>query len=62
MALGIMQKALIDANLAKQPKERKYKNKEFECRKCKKGTMSIIEGTNTMACDSCNNIYVFDRK
>lgn len=59
---GSIQKALIEAGLAEEPKQRKPHYKQFKCRKCGK-PMIRIEGTNTMACsnEKCNNFYIFDK-
>lgn len=60
--LGPMQRALVNAGLVEEPKQRKPRLKQFNCKKCGK-PMIRIEGTNTMACsgDKCNNFYIFDK-
>lgn len=57
--MGPLQKALVFAGLAEKPQERKRKSKEFKCRKCG-SPMIRIEGTNTMACSSCKNFFIFE--
>lgn len=57
--MNALQKSLVDANLAEKPKERKRKPREYKCRQCG-APMIQIEGTNTMACSSCKNFFIFD--
>lgn len=57
-----LQQALINSGLTTEmPKERVRKPREYKCRKCGH-PMTIIEGTNTMACTNCKNYFIFDRK
>lgn len=57
--MNALQKSLVEAGLAEKPQERKRKPKEFKCRKCG-SPMIRIEGTNTMACSSCKNFFIFE--
>lgn len=57
--MNAMQKALVSAGLAEKPKERKRKSREYKCHHCG-APMIKIEGTNTMACSSCKNFFIFD--
>lgn len=64
-ALTALPRALVDSGWAVEPPEKKRKkHKKFKCHKCG-GTMAIVDGTNTMACQAdgedpkCNNYYVF---
>ena len=57
--MNSLQQALISAGLAQMPKERKNKPREYKCRKCGE-PMIKVEGTNTMACSSCKNFFIFD--
>lgn len=58
--MNAMQSALVKAGLVTDvPKERKRKSREYRCRKCG-APMIQIEGTNTMACSSCKNFFIFD--
>lgn len=65
MALGSLQKALVNAGLAEAPQERKFKaGKPVKCRKCGKA-MYKIPDSNMAVCqnDDCKGIsyIVFDR-
>ena len=57
--MNSLQKALVSSGLAQAPKERKNKMREYKCRKCG-APMVRIENTNTMACSSCKNFFIFD--
>lgn len=58
--MNAMQSALVKAGLVTDvPKERKRKPREYKCRQCG-APMIQIEGTNTMACSSCKNFFIFD--
>ena len=57
--MNALQKSLVAAGLAEKPEERKHKPREYKCRKCG-APMIQIEGTNTMACSSCKNFFIFD--
>lgn len=63
MALGAMQKALVNAGLANEPKRRSRRQKQNRCRKCGK-PMIRLEDTNIMVCsgDTCRNYYIFPNK
>lgn len=57
-----MERALIKVGLADAPKPRKKpRHKKFVCHVCGE-PMTIIEGTNTMACtnDACKQYFIFD--
>lgn len=57
--MNALQSALIRSGLASEmPQERKRKPREYKCRKCG-NPMIQIEGTNTMACSSCKNFFIF---
>lgn len=58
--MNVLQKALVNAGLANEPKRRKRKRqtKEIKCRKCGK-VMYKPENTNIAACE-CGNYIVFD--
>lgn len=59
--MNAFQKALVKSGLIEDaPKSRKRKPREYKCRKCG-APMVKIEGTNTMACTSCNNFFIFDK-
>lgn len=55
--LGAMQKALVEKGLAKPPKERKHRPKNFTCRQCG-NKMTLCPGTNVMTCE-CGNYFIF---
>ncbi len=60
--MNALQLALVDAGLAKPPKERKWKPRSFNCFKCHgENTMHPIENTNTMVCENCGNYYIFKK-
>lgn len=57
--MNALQLALINAGLVNTlPAERKMKQREYKCHKCG-SPMIKIEGTNTMACSSCKNFFIF---
>lgn len=58
MAMNSLQKALVEAGLAKEPKERKRKGKEFKCHKCGE-VMTNPDGINVMYCEKCNSPSYF---
>ena len=58
MAMNSLQKALVEAGLAKEPKERKRKGKEFKCNKCGE-VMTNPDGINVMYCKNCNTPSYF---
>lgn len=56
MAMNALQKALVNAGLAKEPKQKRRKGKDFKCNKC--GTvMTHPEDTNVMWCPHCDSSY-----
>lgn len=67
MALNTIQKALVESGLAKEPKQRKRRKKEYKCRVCG-SPMIILDDTNIMVCSQtnanskkgCQNFYLFD--
>ena len=61
IVLGPLQKALVNAGLAKPPKPKKRRpQKDIKCFKCGQ-SMVRIEDTNTMACSNpkCSNYRIF---
>lgn len=62
MPLNAMQKALVNAGFAEEPKQRKRKPKNFKCRVCG-APMIIVDDSNIMTCsgDKCKNYFLFDR-
>ena len=60
MAMNALQKALVEAGLAEEPKpKRKRRGKLFNCRKC--GTrMTKVEDSNIMFCEKCGQYFLFD--
>ncbi len=62
MSLGAMQKALVEAGLADEPKERHRRKKQFKCRKCGR-PMIRLDDTNIMFCsgNTCKNFYIFSK-
>ena len=59
MAMNALQRALVNAGLAEEPKEKKHKFKQFKCFNCG-GRMIQIPDTNTMACEKCHQYFVFN--
>lgn len=61
-SLGPLQKSLVEAGLAKPPKQRKPRTKQFKCHRCK-APMVKIEDSNIMVCsnEKCNNYFIFDK-
>ena len=60
MAMTALPRALVRAGLAQEPKEKRKHYKQFKCHQC--GSKMIqIEGTNTMACENCNQYFVFSK-
>lgn len=60
--MNALQKALVEAGLAKELKERRKRPRKYNCRRCG-AEMIRVEGTNTMACsnDKCKNFFIFDK-
>ena len=56
--MNALQRALVRAGLAEEPKERKRHYKQFKCHNCG-ARMIQIEDTNTMACERCGQYFVF---
>ena len=52
-----LQQKLVASGLGHSPKVRKPRHKTFNCHKCGK-PMTIVEGTNTMACE-CGQYFIF---
>ncbi len=63
MALGSLQKALVNAGIAEMPKEKNRRHKTFKCRKCG-ALMEFVDDTNIMYCSNpkCNNFYIFTHR
>ena len=49
MAMNSLQKALVNAGLAEEPKDRKRRGKQFKCNKCGE-VMEHPDGMNVMFC------------
>lgn len=60
MAMNALQRALVRAGLAQEPKEKRKHYKQFKCHQCN-SNMIQIPGTNTMACEKCGQYFVFDK-
>ena len=60
MAMSALPRALVRAGLAEEPKEKKKRYKQFKCHNCGSRMIQIPE-TNTMACENCNQYFVFDK-
>ena len=62
MAMNSLQKALVNAGLAEEPKERPHRGKKFKCRRCQSPMIKIPE-TNVMACsnEKCSQYFIFDK-
>lgn len=56
--MNALQKALVGAGLAKEPKQRNKKHKKIICRKCGE-EMIQPTGDNYCYCQKCNNYIVF---
>lgn len=57
-ALTALPRALVNAGLAKEPKEKRKHYKQFKCHVCG-SPMIQIEDTNTMACEKCKQYFIF---
>ena len=57
-ALNALQRALVDAGLAKEPKPRKKNYKQFKCHRCKH-IMTRVPDSNIMYCSECGNFFIF---
>lgn len=60
MAMNALQRALVNAGLAEEPKTRKPRPKQFKCHRCKT-VMTKVPDSNVMYCTNCNNYFLFDR-
>lgn len=59
MAMNSLQKAMVNANLAKEPKEKPKRHKKFTCKKCG-ATMTQPDWSNIMFCQECGkSFFVF---
>ena len=47
--------------IEEEPKEKKKNYRKFKCRQCG-SRMVQIEDTNTMACENCNQYFVFSKQ
>jgi formylmethanofuran dehydrogenase subunit E len=62
MVMNAMQKALVSAGLAKEPKSRKRRGKQFSCNRCGE-TMIQYDDVNVMVCPNCDRSYfIFSNK
>lgn len=60
MAMNALQRALVKAGLAVEPKTRRPQGKYFKCHRCKT-TMTKVPDSNIMYCSNCGNYFLFDR-
>ena len=60
--MNALQRALVNAGLTEEPKNRKPRGKDFKCHRCK-SPMIKIPDTNIMACsnEKCHNYFIFDK-
>ena len=58
MAMNAMQRALVNAGLAEEPKECKRRGKQFKCNKCGE-VMEHPTDCNFMYCRNCNSPSYF---
>ncbi len=58
--LNALQRALVDAGLAEQPKPRKKNIKQFKCHRCKH-IMTKVPDSNIMYCENCGQYFLFDK-
>ena len=59
--MNALQKALVNAGFAKEPKHKKNKHKPIACRKCGEN-MYQPDGDNYAYCQKCGNYIVFNRQ
>ena len=59
MAMNALQRALVRAGLAQEPKERRPRGKQFKCHKCKH-PMTKVPDSNIMYCEQCGNYFLFN--
>jgi rRNA maturation endonuclease Nob1 len=60
MAMNALQRALVNAGLAEEPKQRKPHTKQFKCHRCKH-VMTKVPDSNIMFCEQCGQYFLFDR-
>ncbi len=60
MAMNALQRALVKAGLAQEPKEKQKHRKQFKCHQCGSKMIQVLD-TNVMACENCNQYFVFDK-
>lgn len=58
--LNALQKALVDAGLAQEPKPRKRNGKQFKCHRCH-NVMTKVPDSNIMYCEQCGQYFLFDK-
>ncbi len=58
--LNALQRALVDAGWAEEPKPQKPKYKQFKCHKCKT-IMTKVPDSNIMYCSECGQYFLFDK-
>lgn len=56
--MNALQKALVGAGLAEEPKPRKVRHKQFKCHKCGE-TMVHPDWGNFMYCPNCDSTSFF---
>lgn len=56
MPMNALQRALVNAGLAEEPKEKRKRYKKFTCNRCGE-TMTRLDGTNFMYCSRCDHSY-----
>ena len=60
VALGPLQKALVEAGLAEMPKPQRRNMKKFNCHRCKH-PMTRVPDSNIMYCEQCGQYFLFDK-
>mgnify|MGYP002515600224 CR=1 FL=1 len=58
--MNVLQQKLVEKGLAKPIREKRYKPREFKCRKCGETLMYRHDGTNVAACPNCGNYILFE--
>lgn len=61
MAMNALQKALVEAGLAEEPKFKKPRYKKFNCNKCGY-RMTQPDDCNFMYCENCGAYFIFSHK
>ena len=56
MPTNALQRALVSAGLAEEPKEKRKRYKKFTCNRCGE-VMTRLDGTNFMYCPQCDYSY-----